>query len=69
MAPIKRKHKTLTIKEKSDIIDALRSGVSGKALALKYGVGAATISNIRKNSEAIKGFVVNSLKVYVNMSE
>lgn len=55
MAPIKRNHKTLSLKEKSAIIDELKRGVSGKSLALKYGVGTSTISDIRKKSDKIKG--------------
>lgn len=55
MAPNKRQHKTLSLKEKSDIIDDLKRGVTGKSLALKYGVGASTISDIRKKSDKIKG--------------
>ncbi|KAJ8954628.1 hypothetical protein NQ314_007066 [Rhamnusium bicolor] len=55
MAPIKRNHKTLSLKEKSAIIDELKRGVSGKSLALKYGVGTSTISDIKKNLIKLKG--------------
>ncbi|KAJ8969831.1 hypothetical protein NQ314_001560 [Rhamnusium bicolor] len=58
MAPIKRNHKTLSLKKKSAIIDELKRGVSGKSLALKYGVGTLTISDIKKKSDKIKGFVL-----------
>lgn len=55
MAPFKRNHKTLTIQEKSVIIDELNRGVSGKSLALRYGVGTSTISDIKKNANKLKG--------------
>ncbi|KAJ8971435.1 hypothetical protein NQ314_000691, partial [Rhamnusium bicolor] len=45
-------------KEKSTIIDELKKGITGKALAFKYGVGTSTISDIKKNADKIKGFVV-----------
>ena len=48
MAPQKRSHKRLTIKEKSLIIDQLNRGVSGKMLACKYDVGTSTINTVLK---------------------
>ncbi|XP_066152183.1 jerky protein homolog-like [Euwallacea fornicatus] len=45
----KRKHITLSIKQKGEILDKLRNGVSGKSLALQYGVETSTISDIKKN--------------------
>jgi IS30 family transposase len=54
MAPRKRNHKTLTHKEKSNILDDLKQGISGKSLAVKYGVGTSTISDIKKNSDIMK---------------
>lgn len=56
MAP-KRPHKTLTLAEKHEILQQLSSGVSGKVLADKYGVGTSTISDIKKKSEKIKRYV------------
>jgi hypothetical protein len=50
----KTKSKTLTHKEKSNILDDLKQGISGKSLAVKYGVGTSTISDIKKNSDIIK---------------
>ncbi|KAJ8967551.1 hypothetical protein NQ314_002866 [Rhamnusium bicolor] len=58
MAPHKRAHNTLSLKEKSTIIDELKKGITGKALAFKYGVRTSTISDIKKNADKIKGFVV-----------
>lgn len=55
--PARRKHITLTIKQKSDIVDRLVRGESGKALANEYGVGTSTISDIKKNKEQLIGYV------------
>lgn len=41
MAPYKRNHKTLSLKEKSSINAELNKGTSGKNLALKYGVATS----------------------------
>lgn len=56
----KRKHKTLTIKEKSDILDRLNRNESLSRLAREYGVGRSTIYDIKKNNEKIKTFVSTS---------
>jgi DNA-binding NarL/FixJ family response regulator len=53
MAP-KRKHVTLTHKQKSEILKKIDSGQTGKNLASEYNVGASTISNIRRNRQNIK---------------
>lgn len=53
----KRKHKTLTIKEKCDILDRLNSNESFSSLASEYGVGRSTIYDIKKNHEKVKQFV------------
>jgi hypothetical protein len=47
MAP-KRKHVTLSIKEKHEILKKLEFGVSGASLAAKYNVGTSTILTLRK---------------------
>ena len=52
MAP-KRKHKTLSIKQKSEIIERLNKGESGKVLAAEYGVGRSTICDIKKKKPKI----------------
>jgi len=64
MAP-KRSHKTLTLGEKQEILNDLKSGVSGKSLAEKYGVGTSTISDIKTNRDKIMGYVC-SLSVTVH---
>ncbi|CAG5054268.1 unnamed protein product [Parnassius apollo] len=54
----KRKHKTLTIKEKCDILDRLNRNESFSSLASEYGVGRSTIYDIKKKKhEKIKQFV------------
>ncbi|CAG9792071.1 unnamed protein product [Diatraea saccharalis] len=45
----KRKHKTLTIKEKSDILDRLNRNESFSSLPSEYLVGRSTIYDIKKN--------------------
>ncbi|KFD50503.1 hypothetical protein M514_08571 [Trichuris suis] len=52
----KIKRVVLSLNEKSEILEALNSGESGRSLAGKYGVRRATISDIKKNSESIKKF-------------
>ncbi|XP_023237333.1 jerky protein homolog-like, partial [Centruroides sculpturatus] len=52
----KRKRVVLSVSDKLKIIDQLKCGASGSSLARKYGVGNATISDIKKNSNAIKKF-------------
>lgn len=55
----KRKHKTLTLVEKSEIIKKLLKGEKINDLASFYGVGRATIYDIKKNRDKIEGFVQN----------
>lgn len=49
----KRKHVTLSIKDKFDIIKSLELGCTVTALAHKYNVGKSTICDIRKNKKKI----------------
>lgn len=53
----KRKHKTLTIKEKCDILDRLNRNETFRSLASEYGVGRSKIYDIKKNHEKSKKFV------------
>ncbi|CAG4958097.1 unnamed protein product [Parnassius apollo] len=55
--PQKRKHKTLTIKEKNDILERLNRNESFSSLASEYGVGRSTIYDIKKNRENIQKFM------------
>ncbi|XP_067136655.1 jerky protein homolog-like [Centruroides vittatus] len=52
----KRKVVFLSVSDKLKIIEQLKCGSSGETLAREYGVGKATISRIKKNSDAIKKF-------------
>lgn len=52
----KRKRIVLSVSDKLKIIDQLKNGASGSSLAREYGVGQATISDIKKNSDAITKF-------------
>lgn len=52
----KRKHITLTIKQKSDVLERLARGESGKVLANEYGIGTL-ISDIKKTNRNLKGMI------------
>ena len=42
----KRKHKTLNLQEKVDIVNEIQSGQSFSSISLKYGVGKSTVCDI-----------------------
>ncbi|CAH1954517.1 unnamed protein product [Acanthoscelides obtectus] len=52
-----RKHISLSIRKRSEILDKLKRGDSGKKLAAMYGVGKSTISDIKKNRGKIGAFM------------
>ncbi|KFD50258.1 hypothetical protein M513_08886, partial [Trichuris suis] len=52
----KRKWIVLSLKEKSKIIEALERRESGRSLSEKYGVGAATVSAIKKRGDVIQDY-------------
>lgn len=54
----KRKHKTLSLREKMDIIRRLEDGESMRKLATEYGVGRATVQDIKKKKSKIMGHVM-----------
>lgn len=56
----KRKHITLSIKEKIKLINDLNAGHTVTALSLKYKVGKSTICDIKKNKEKILTYGVTS---------
>jgi hypothetical protein len=56
----KHKHKTLTLSAKMEIIKKLDKDEKLINLAKQYGVGHATIYNIRKNRKKIECFVKNT---------
>lgn len=53
---LKRKHVSLTIKNKVEILDRLEKGESGSSLAKVFGVGKATITDIKKKKNDILNF-------------
>ncbi|XP_054281171.1 jerky protein homolog-like [Macrosteles quadrilineatus] len=52
----KRKRVVLSVSDKLKILEQLKKGASGSSLAREYGVGNATISDIKKKSESITKF-------------
>lgn len=56
----KRKHKTLTLKEKCDILQSLDEGKTIRQVAEKFHVPKSTICDIKKNKEKIKQFISNT---------
>lgn len=58
----KRKHVTLTISQKCEILDQLKEGISFSFLAQKYNVGKSTIFDIKKKEEQIRSYVVRTEK-------
>ena len=53
MSSIKRKRNFLTIEMKYQITNQLEKGVSGSSLAVHYDISKATVSDIKKQKEAI----------------
>ena len=53
MSSMKRKRNVLTIETKLEIINQLENGVSGSSIAVRYNVGKATVSGIKKQKGAI----------------
>jgi uncharacterized protein YerC len=52
-----KKNTFFTVVNKMEITHLLKKGQPGKEIAKRYGVGAATISDIKKNSKSIQLFV------------
>ena len=63
MAPVKRRHKTITLKEKLEIIEKLEKGQSGRILAQEYGIGRATVSDFKRQKEKIREYAKKHLPV------
>ena len=64
MAPVtptpikkKRKHTTLTIAKKIEIVKRLERGEKACRISLDYGVGTSTISDIKKQAANLKKYV------------
>lgn len=58
----KRKHLTLTITQKCEILDKIKEGISLTILAQKYNVGKSTITDIKSKEAKIRSFVINTEK-------
>ena len=66
MAPVtKRKHVTLTLKQKLEILEKLDKGQSATSLALEYGCGRQTISDFKNKKEKLRDFAKKHLPVDV----
>lgn len=60
MAPNKRKHITLTLREKLNILEALDAGSSIRHVACKFNVAKSTIFDIKSKRTKLRNFVSNS---------
>lgn len=60
MAPVKRKHVTLTIKQKVEICKKLERGVKVAVIKDEYGIGDTTVYDIKKSSAKLQQFMLNS---------
>jgi IS30 family transposase len=56
----KRKHVTLSINEKIELIKTLEAGYTVTALSKKYKVGKSTICDIKKNKNRILSYATTS---------
>ena len=54
----KRKRVVLSLKDKLDIISALKRGDSGRYLSDKYGVGTSTISDIKNKVKNLHSLLI-----------
>lgn len=52
-ASLKRKHKTLTIKEKVHVLELLQAGTPVKRLCNIYNIGSSTVYDIRRKKDAL----------------
>ena len=65
MAPVnkgsnKRKHRSLAISEKVELLEKLDKGVSVRSVCEFYGIGSSTVYDIKKQKEKLLDFFVNS---------
>ena len=54
---IKRSYNVLTLKEKIELIDQSKKGVSQRSLAELHNIGKSTVSDIIKNETQIRDYV------------
>lgn len=57
---VKRKSKTLTLKEKYDILIQLDEGKSVSAIINKYGIGRTTLYDLKKQKQKVFEYIENS---------
>lgn len=57
---VKRKHQSISIQEKVEILKKLEQGVSGRKLCSLYGIGSSTLYDIKKQKEKILQFYARS---------
>jgi len=57
----KRKHVTLTLKDKGEILSKIDSGAKVNQLMEEYGIGRSTIYDITKNRQKIEDFLKTAL--------
>lgn len=60
MAPNKRQHKTLTLKEKCKVLNCLDQGFSIRNVADKFNIARSTVYDIKNNKLKIRHFVSTS---------
>lgn len=53
----KRKHVTLDLKQKIQVIKDIDAGHSYSSITLKHGIGKATVADIKKNKDKILAFL------------
>ncbi|KAK3875053.1 hypothetical protein Pcinc_020040 [Petrolisthes cinctipes] len=53
----KRRRTVLSLAEKADLLRRLREGASQKQLALEFGIGTSTVSDLKKHEAEILGYV------------
>ena len=56
----KRKHNTISIQDKVEVLEKLDRGVSVRQLCETYGIGKTTVVDIKKQREKILAFYTNS---------
>lgn len=56
---VRRKHKTISLQDKVDLLRDLDSGVSVRQLCKTYGIGSSTVYDIKKKREEIIKFIKN----------
>ncbi|XP_014774435.1 jerky protein homolog [Octopus bimaculoides] len=57
---VKRKHQSISIKDKVELLQKLESGVSIRKLCNMYGIGSSTVYDIKKQREKLFKFYIDS---------